>query len=41
MNSTRDMSKENFNVFFTLKNADNMYADDMEMMKVGEIGERL
>lgn len=38
MNSTRDMSKENFNVFFTLKNGDNMYADDMEMM-TGEIGE--
>ena len=38
MNSTRDMSKENFNVFFTLKNGDNMYADDMEMM-IGEIGE--
>lgn len=40
MNSTRDMSKENFNVFFTLKNGDNMYADDMEMM-IGEIGENL
>ena len=38
MNSTRDMSKENFNVFFTLKNGDNMYADDMEMM-IGEIRE--
>ena len=38
MNSTRDMSKENFNVFFTLKNVDNMSYDDMELI-IDEIGE--
>ncbi|MGL5348156.1 MAG: ABC transporter permease [Peptostreptococcaceae bacterium] len=38
MNSTRDISKENFNVFFTLKNVDNMSAYDVESM-VEEIGE--
>ncbi len=38
MNSTRDMSKENFNVFFTLKNIDNMSYDDMELI-IDEIGE--
>lgn len=38
MNSTRDMSKENFNVFFTLKNIDNMSYDDMELIIDG-IGE--
>ncbi|MGL5507845.1 MAG: ABC transporter permease, partial [Paraclostridium sp.] len=40
MTSTRDMSKENFNVFFTLKNVDNMSAYDIETM-TKDIGENL
>lgn len=38
MMSTRDMSKEDFNVLFTLKNVDNMSAYDMERM-IEDIGE--
>ncbi|MGL5316692.1 MAG: ABC transporter permease [Peptostreptococcaceae bacterium] len=38
MIGTRDMSKENFNVFFTLNNIDRMSAYDMKT-KVEEIGE--
>ncbi len=37
MISTRDMSKEDFNVLFTLKNVENMSADDIEIM-IDEIG---
>ena len=38
MMSTRDMSKEDFNVLFTLKNVENMSAYDMERM-IEDIGE--
>ncbi|MGL5750847.1 MAG: ABC transporter permease, partial [Paraclostridium sp.] len=38
MKSTRDMSKESFNLFFTLKNVENVSAYDMEVM-IKNIGE--